>query len=60
MIYFDQIGVIGKHLHDIKHDKWWQQETNLVEYDSYITKYEKEIITDSDKAARVMAKAMKL
>lgn len=60
MIYFDQIGTIGRHIHEMKQEDWWNRETNLELYDDYLTKYSEALISDRDKAQSQLAKAMQL
>ena len=39
LVYFDQLQLIGKHLHDIKENAWWEREQSLDVLDNYFDKF---------------------
>lgn len=56
MIYFDQLGTIGKHLHQIKEEEWWAQNTDMEAYEEYLATFDSVLTNDNDKAEETLNK----
>jgi dUTPase len=51
IVYQDQIQTIGRHLHEIKEDAWFDQENNKEHFDAYIEQHSK-VLEPNIKAAK--------
>ena len=39
LVYFDQLQLIGKHLHNIKENAWWEREQSIEATENYFEKF---------------------
>ena len=51
MIYQDQLATIGRHIHEMKEDAWFDSENNKEHFDKYVEEY-KDIIEPKVKLAK--------